>query len=273
VRLESPGALRKAKYHKTNAGFETSYPLSIALPVHNEAATLPRFLEILGGYLDSRFGGVPVEIVIINNGSTDGTARVARSIPNSRERRVVYREYPWRDYSEAVRRAVLLSTGERIAWLGVDIDDIASIGRGLETLEKTAADLVILSKYRGADWRPARRVALNRAYNFLGKVLDGMSYSDIEGYMIITGRVRAIFESLGFSRGNTINLNLLYFAKKQGMRVVEAPFYVKEKRESVFLRGLSRLVWMDIGSMLTIHQKYKRFAEMRSHRDSGIRQP
>lgn len=257
----------------THAGPETSYPLSIALPVCNEAANLPRFFDSLGSYLDSNLNGVPVEIVIINNGSTDETSRVARTIPNSKERVVVYREYPWRDYSEAVRRAVLLSRGDRVAWLGVDIDDLASIGRGLDMLDMSGADLVILSKYLGADWRPARRVVLNRVYNFLGGFFDGMRYSDIEGYMIITSKVRSIFESLGFSRGNTINLNLLYFAKKQGMRVVEAPFYVAETRESVFLRGLPRLAWLDLKSMLTIHQKYKRFAEMRSHRDSGIRQP
>ena len=186
---------------------------------------------------------------------------------------MIYREYPWRDYSEAVRRAILLTTGERVAWLGVDIDDIASIGRGLKALDESNAELVILSKYRGADWRPARRVMLNRVFNFLARALDGLWYSDIEGYMIITSRVRPLFSSLGFSRGNTINLNLLYFAKKLGIRVVEAPLYVTEKRKSVFLRALPRLVWLDLKSILSVHMEFKRFAEMRSHRHSSLRKP
>jgi len=143
----------------------------------------------------------------------------------------------------------------------VDIDDIASIGRGLKALDDSKADLVILSKYRGADWRPARRVALNRAFNFLARALDGLWYSDIEGYMIIRSHVKPLFRYLGFSRGNTINLNLLFFAKKMGIRVVEVPLYVSEKRRSVFLRALPRLMWLDLKSILAVHLEFKRYTK------------
>ena len=227
-------------------------------------------------YLLANFEGVPVELVILNNGSTDDTSKVANSTLSGADVRqigLVYREYPWRDYSEAVRRAVLLASGDTIAWLGVDIDDIASIGRGLRALNDSNADLVILSKYRGADWRPASRVALNRTFNFLARAFDGLWYSDIEGYMIIRSRVKPLFRFLGFSRGNTINLNLLFFARKLGIRVVEVPFYVTEKRKSVFLRSLPSLMMLDFRSLLAVHSEFKRFAEMRSHRDSSIRQP
>jgi len=214
--------------------------------------------------------------VILNNGSTDDTSRVANTAVSGaglQRAELIYREYPWMDYSEAVRRAVLLASGDMIVWLGVDIEDISSIGRGIRALSGSNADLVILSKYKGADWRPARRVALNRTFNFLARVFDGLWYSDIEGYMIIRSRVKPLFRFLGFSRGNTINLNLLFFAKKLGIRVAEAPFYVTEKRKSVFLRSLPRLMMLDLRSFLAVHSEFKRFAEMMSHRDSSIRKP
>ena len=255
---------------------QTPFPLSIVLPVSNESATLPGFLDSLEKYLQTDLAGVPVELVVLNNGSTDDTSKVANSLRSRWEQMgtgFVYREYPWGDYSEAVRRAVLLASGDRIAWLGVDIDDVRSIGRGLKALDSANADLVILSKYRGADWRPARRVVLNRAFNFLARVFDGLWYSDIEGYMIITSRVKPLFEALSFSRGNTINLNLLYFARRMGVRIVEAPLYVTEKRKSVFLRALPRLVWLDLRSVLAVHLEFKRFAGLMRHRHSSLRQP
>ena len=239
------------------------------MPVSNESATLPGFLDSLGRYLQANFAGTPIELVILNNGSTDDTSKVANSAESHLRLEgvaFVTREYTWRDYSEAVRRAVLLASGDRIIWLGVDIDDLRSIGRGLKVLEESNADIVILSKYRGADWRPAKRVVLNRVFNFLARTFDGLWFSDVEGYMIITSRVKPLFEALDFSRGNTINLNLLYFAKKLGVRVLEAPLYVTEKRHSVFLRGLPILVWLDLKSLVAVHLEFKRFVKSSHHR-------
>jgi glycosyltransferase involved in cell wall biosynthesis len=225
--------------------------------------------------MESSFQSEVVEVIIINNGSTDETAKVVEEFSRSAARdkfAVVHHEFSWKDYSEAVRQGVLLASGEVIVWMGVDIDDLASIGRGWEVLKKTNADVVILSKYRGADWRPAMRVFLNRTYNFIARVLDGLWYSDVEGYMMIAARTKPLFNFLGFSQLNTINLNLLYYCKRLGLRVEEAPFYVGEKRQSVFLSSLPKIVWLDLKAVVLVHHRFKKFAEARPNKNRGIYQ-
>jgi glycosyltransferase involved in cell wall biosynthesis len=233
-------------------------------------------MERLSAYLESNFRDERVQVIISNNGSTDDTSAVAKRFlaeMGARGIETAYLEYDWKDYSESVRKAVLLANGEHIVWLGVDIDDLGCIGRGLRVAKETGADVVLLSKYRGADWRPAKRVFINRAYNILVRAFDGLWYSDAEGYMLISSRVRPLFDSLGFSRRNTLNLNLLYYCKRLGFHIEEAPFFVAEKRKSVFLMALPQIVLHDLKAVLTVHHRFKEFSELRSHQNRSFRQP
>lgn len=240
----------------------------------SESAILPQFIGRLRRYLDSNFKSEQVEVVIVNNGSTDDTSLVAKRLLEEMSTvgiETAYLEYDWKDYSEAVRKAVLISKGDRVVWLGVDIDDIGCIGRGLKVMQEKGADVVLLSKYRGADWRPAKRVFINRAYNLLVRAFDGLWYSDAEGYMLISSGVRPLFNSLGFSRRNTLNLNLLYFCKRLGLHIEEAPFFVTEKRKSVFLMSLPQIMFHDLRAIVSVHSKFKRFAELRSYPGRSVR--
>jgi glycosyltransferase involved in cell wall biosynthesis len=232
-------------------------------------------MERLGAYLETNFSGENVQVIICNNGSIDDTSVVANRLlaeMGAKGIETAYLEYDWKDYSEAVRKAVLFAKGEHIVWLGVDIDDIGCIGRGLRVAGETGADLVLLSKYRGADWRPAKRVFINRIYNLLVRAFDGLWYSDAEGYMLISNRVRPLFASLGFSRRNTLNLNLLYYCKRLGYHIEEAPFFVAEKRKSVFLMSLPQIVLHDLKAVLTVHQRFKEFSELRSYQNRSFHQ-
>ena len=46
--------------------------VSVAIPLHNEESVLPELLRRVGGVLDALPGG-PHEIVMVDDGSTDGT--------------------------------------------------------------------------------------------------------------------------------------------------------------------------------------------------------
>src|SRR5258708_23481671 len=51
------------------------FRLSVAVPIHNEESVLPELLGRLRGVLDAIQGG-PHEIVIVDDGSTDGTFEI-----------------------------------------------------------------------------------------------------------------------------------------------------------------------------------------------------
>ncbi len=60
----------------SSRGVGTTDVLSVVIPASNEARLLP---SCLGALLESQPVGLPIEIVVASNGSSDGTAEVARS--------------------------------------------------------------------------------------------------------------------------------------------------------------------------------------------------
>src|SRR5262249_59914218 len=51
---------------------------SVVIPAFNEAGRLPRYLEEIVSYLGTR--GEPWEVIVVDDGSTDGTADVVRAM-------------------------------------------------------------------------------------------------------------------------------------------------------------------------------------------------
>ena len=76
---------------------------SIVVPVYNEAVFLPRALPEMVRQLDSL--GDPYELLIVENGSSDGTAEIARRAGQGHPVRVISREEP--DYGAAMRHGFL----------------------------------------------------------------------------------------------------------------------------------------------------------------------
>jgi glycosyltransferase involved in cell wall biosynthesis len=60
--------------------------ISIVAPVYNESATLAEFVRRIGAVCDTLEGRYTSEIVLVDDGSTDGTLAVARGLID-RERR------------------------------------------------------------------------------------------------------------------------------------------------------------------------------------------
>lgn len=108
--------------------------ISVIVPVHNGARYLDEALESVRA---QNFG--KLQIIVVDDGSTDETARVAHSFPNI--------EYSYQAQSGAAsarNRGVDLSRGEIIAFL--DADDVWTpdkLRAQIEVLQKRQADIVL----------------------------------------------------------------------------------------------------------------------------------
>src|SRR5512140_1233364 len=133
----------------------SSIDLSIVLPVLNErdnvASLLPRLDQVL------RELGCATEVVVVDGGSRDGTADLARSLGA----RVIVQSAP--GYGGALREGFRAAAGQYIVTLDADLshepDFIAKLWRAREH-----ADIVIASRYvkGGVAYMPLHRLLLSR---------------------------------------------------------------------------------------------------------------
>ncbi|MGH9166548.1 MAG: glycosyltransferase family 2 protein, partial [Acidimicrobiia bacterium] len=114
---------------------------SVVIPVHNEADFLKEAAERLLADLVPL--PAPVEVLVVENGSTDATAAIARGLA-ARHPQVKVLQLPIANYGAAMRAGFLAAEGE---WrVNFDIDYFAAdfLWRVLELEDR--ADLVLASK-------------------------------------------------------------------------------------------------------------------------------
>jgi glycosyltransferase involved in cell wall biosynthesis len=120
-----------------------SVGISIVTPTLNAAA-------FLKGCLDSvRAQNCPdVEHIVVDGGSTDGTAEIARTASG-----VVYIEAPKSNQSQAINEGLRIARGEVLAWLNAD--DAYPLGSLRCVRERFAADETLDVLYGDCDVRDA----------------------------------------------------------------------------------------------------------------------
>lgn len=97
--------------------------LSVVMPVYNEKRT---FNDVSRALLAKEIPGIDIEVVVVESGSTDGTADDVRRVEGHPRVKVVWQERP-RGKGNAVRAGLAVATGDFIliqdADLEYDIDD------------------------------------------------------------------------------------------------------------------------------------------------------
>lgn len=211
--------------------------LSVVVPIHNEADFLPRGLP--GLIAAVRAAEADAEIILVENGSTDGTLDVARALADGA---VTVLVCPEPDYGEAMREGFLAARGEWV--VNVDVDYFST--DFLDRVLASDADLVIGSKRdpRSDDRRPWLRRLATRVFNTLLRVVLGSGVSDTHGMKGFRRELVADLVPQVRSRKDLFDTELVVRAERAGYRVIEVPVTVEELRpaRSSLLRRVPRTV-------------------------------
>lgn len=212
---------------------------SVVIPVHNEADFLKEAAERLLADLVPL--PAPVEVLVVENGSTDATAAIARGLA-ARHPQVKVLQLPIANYGAAMRAGFLAAEGE---WrVNFDIDYFAAdfLWRVLELEDR--ADLVLASKLApGArDQRSRLRRAGTRVFNLLLHGLFRSGVSDTHGMKAIRREVVEALVPAVQADKDLFDTELVIRAERVGYRIVEVPATVEELRgaRSRFLKRVPR---------------------------------
>jgi dolichyl-phosphate beta-glucosyltransferase len=200
--------------------------LSVVIPAFNEAARLPAYLDEVIRFLDGR--GEVYEVVVVDDGSTDGTAAAVRVLAASNP---AVRLLPLgrnRGKGAAVRAGMLAATGRFRLFTDADgATPIAELKR-LEPALAAGADIVIGSRALidpavSVSARP-HRLAAGRVFSWLVGRLGIRGVADSQcGFKLFTERASiALFGALE-TAGFAFDVELLLRAQARGYRIVEVP--------------------------------------------------
>ena len=151
--------------------------LSIVVPAYNEAESLPDLLSNI--HATVRTPGYVVEIIFINDGSTDGTAEVLDTLAAASPLTVhVIHFRRNRGKAEALTAGFQHATGEIVITMDADLqDDPAEIPKLLMALENQNADLISGWKYPRRD--PLEKRAFSFVFNRVTAMLTGVKLHDM----------------------------------------------------------------------------------------------
>jgi dolichol-phosphate mannosyltransferase len=215
----------------TRVGSFLSPAISIIVPVFNQQNKVSFSLEKVKQVVESNF--TDYELIIVNDGSTDNTLTILKSIAATDPHVRVLSYTPNRGKGYAVRYGVLQSHGEVVMFLDGDLDiSPDSIKDYVERLR--ISDLVIASKRhpQSSVTIPRSRALLSRAFHLLIRVATGIPQKDTQaGFKVGNGDImRAIFRNITVRR-YAFDVELLTIADILQLKVEEMPVMMKIDRK------------------------------------------
>lgn len=206
--------------------------LSIVVPAYNEAARIRASLQGAADYLAAN--APDAEIVVVDDGSTDGTAALveefAASLPPARTPAVrLLKNGANRGKGYSIKHGVLLAEGDLVLISDADFSTpISELPLLLQPVEEGGYGIAIGSRaLRGsrveihqAVWREA----MGRAFNRLVRFLTGLPFRDTQcGFKLMRRQdVLPLFRAARIERF-AYDVEILYLARKAGIRVAEVP--------------------------------------------------
>ena len=209
--------------------------VSVVVPVFNEAGVIRMNTEKLRGYLGDRLAGH--EIILCENGSTDGTADMARDLAEEFDD-VEYLELPDRSLGEALKVGVEAARSEKVVYFPIDLSvDLGFIQESARLLDMF--DVVIGSKRMGAglDNRPIVRRVPSIAFHGMVRSLFGVEFTDstcVKAYK--SDKILDLMDKVPPS-SRVFETEVMVEAERAGLYIAEVPVVVGESRQSRELLG------------------------------------
>ena len=162
-----------------------SLPLSIVIPAFNEAERLGASLETILDYLGR--GNSAAEVIIVDDGSTDETAEIAREVsaarPQIAARVIRYEQNRGKGY--AVKTGLQAARGDIALFTDADLSTpIEETPKLINPIERNEADLVFgsraLDRSLIGTHQPWRREQGGKVFNLIVKTSTGLPFWDTQ---------------------------------------------------------------------------------------------
>jgi len=222
--------------------------LSIVIPVYNEKASIEKLLSLVEAV---NLGDIKKEIIIVDDGSQDGTREILEKYKDRKGYNVIFHEAN-AGKSAAVKTGILASTGDIVVIQDADLEyDPEDYKKLLIPFNKGVADVVYGSRFKGEG--PHRMIYFknmiaNKFLTALSNLFTGFNLTDMEVcYKMFNGElIRRIAKTLTATRfGFEPEVTAKIAKEKVRLFEVGISYYGRSKEEGKkikFIDGI-KAIW------------------------------
>ena len=202
--------------------------ISIVIPAYNEQRRLAATLSSILSYLGRRDWDF-AEVVVVDDGSADSTARLAEEFATSHPAVRLVRNPGNRGKGYSVRHGVMEAKGDWVLFSDADLSaPIEELDKLLAAAHERGASLVIGSRALDRSLITVHqswfREMAGRVFNLCMRLLTGLPFHDTQcGFKLYEANAaREIFRRQRLERFG-FDAEVLFIAKRLGLRCAEVP--------------------------------------------------
>ncbi len=224
--------------------------LSIIIPAYNEETRLPATLESVVRYTESSVWS-PVEILVVNDGSRDGTSAVARRFADAHPQVRVLENPGNRGKGFAVRHGMLEARYDWRLFSDADLSaPIEELDKLWEAVERQRTTVAIGSRALNRKLIGTHQSALRehggRLFNLFVRLVAGLNFWDTQcGFKLFeASAAQQIFSRQQFERFG-FDAEVLFIAQHLGHQISEVPVrwnHVEGTKMSLFGDSLDMIL-------------------------------
>ena len=228
--------------------------VDIVIPVLNEAHVLANSVAIVRRFASEHLS-CGWRIVVVDNGSVDGTDRVARALAGDFSD-VTFLQLVQRGRGRALRCAWMQSHADIVCYMDVDLStDLSALPRIIHKVAGEGFDIATGSRLlrESKVKRSVRRELISRVYNLFLKAVLGTRFSDAQcGFKALSRSAVERIVPLVQDQSWFFDTELLVSAERLGCRIADIPIIWIEDDDSRVkivstawkdIQGVARLRW------------------------------
>lgn len=201
-----------------------SFDLSLVIPAHNEADRVESGFARLSPVLTT-LGDLRVEVVIVDDGSTDDTSRAAAAAYGSMENVQIRRTEENRGKGSAVRVGLGLASGAKVVVCDADMAiSPTHLPAMLAALDRAPIAIGTRSRGRAIRYRSPLRTVAGAMFNRVARRTIGSDVRDTQcgfkGFRLGAGRLIA---NCGLIPGFAYDVEVLFLATRLGLAIEQVP--------------------------------------------------
>lgn len=205
---------------------QKQFTISIVIPVYNEDAIINETIKTLRDFCEKHFRDYKWKIIIGDNNSTDGTAKIVKKIGKESDDKIIYKFISQKGKGLAVRESWKSFEADIYVFMDADLATDLSALPALVNELKNGNDLVIGSRFAkdSSAKRPLARKITSKVFSLITRLTFGLKIKDYPcGFKGVNRNV--IKNILPEVKNNQFffDTELVIRSAKKGLKIKEIP--------------------------------------------------